>query len=268
MSQRIQNFCKIALIISALWLGACSGDKDEEESASTTPAPSDEDAPAAGSPLYVNVSTKYEGNENSVAQGSCYFETTDTVPSTKTCVIRIPELTLYFSDLHLSVGTSDATYCTQIAFSPYYYRKSNANPYADQDCTSGEFKECWGGAAPDIIEDFPKVKGLYFLPANSLFKSFKVTSTNSRFLADELNDISLYGNAGTCNNLATGARTTPLTNSNIEFTGGAGDYHDYTFTCADQWGELQYQITLVIADYDTPETPNTPGKDHFWDWDD
>ncbi len=232
------------------------------------------------SPLYIEVLKKYEKNENTTYAGSCKFETTDAIGSTKTCTIKIPELELYYSDLVFRVGSSMGAECEFVEFSPFYFRYSTANGYfpegtggADDDieCADPSETKCYGGAAPDILgAKFPASKSHYFLLANGEVSEFNLKSSNKRRLAggagQQINR-SLITNANVASNLAPGSRGVALT-----FGGGdpvdyvANSFVDYTASCRDKWANPLYHITLIISDEDVTPEPYDDAVDFFWDW--
>lgn len=255
-----------SLVVSATFVLSCSGKKSEEVVYLPEPTLSEK---VTGSPLYVLVSTNYEGATTKTTHGGCYFETTDTAPMGKSCTVRIPELTLHYSDLNFTLGSDDSATCAQVSFSPYYYRKSTANNYTapgdstTTDCSAGDDAKCWGGAAVTMISGFPKVTGSYFLPSNSASQTFTLKASNTLKIAN-VADLNLRGNANSCNNLPTGSRTAAIASPVVY--AGADDYYDYEIYCRDNWGAVKFMITLTIADYDTADSAADVSADHYYDW--
>ncbi|WP_413290395.1 hypothetical protein [Bdellovibrio sp. HCB337] len=253
------------LVLTLATITACTAPKADE--AASGDDSGDDTAQMEGSPLFIQVSSKYENSDLYANLGNCYLDSTTVFPATKACTIRVPELQLHFSDLSFRVGTGSTDTCALVSFQPYYYRKSDqagfvpAPGVAAVDCTDSSLKECWGGAAPAIIENFPTVGGSYFLPDVMTETTYNLKSSNSRYILASGDDASLLTNVGVANNLIDLA--TPVVSP--AYVGG-GAYQDYQVTCEDEWAEVLYAITLTIADDDTEATLNTPAKDHYFDW--
>lgn len=260
------GFLFASLLLSSAFVLSCSGKKTEEVIIASEPGLSEK---VTGSPLYVIVSTNYEGATTKTVQGGCYFETTDSAPMGKSCTVRIPELTLHYSDLSFTLGSDDAVTCAQVAFSPYFYRRSTANNFlapgdsATTDCTAGDEAKCWGGAAVTMVAGFPKVTGSYFLPAITASQTFTLKASNTLKLAST-SDVNLRGNINSCNNLPIASRTAAIATPVVY--DGADDYYDYEIYCRDKWGATKYMITLTIADYDTVDSAADVSSDHYYDW--
>ncbi len=223
-----------------------------------------------GEPLYLVLQSKYEtASETSVlTEGTCAANST--TPAA-TCTIRIPELRLYYSELRFTVGTTSSAGCSHVSFMPYNFRRATAstNFYGSStatDCTDSTKKECWGGAAKNILEnagvDFPANSGVYFLPSQQLQGSYKLNSSNSR-RSDDDKDESLFTNVNAANNLLVADRGNVFANTNGVYYSGTY-YRDYTISCRDDYGHAMYSITLTIEDMDTPTAEGV--EDLFYDW--
>lgn len=252
--------------VALSFLASCNGKKASEEYYSVT----DPKQKVAGSPLYVLVSTSYEGQTDSTTQGACYIDTTTAPPSATSCTVRIPELTLYYSDLHFEIGSNDAVTCAQVAFYPYYYRKDSTSAFTPPgdatpiDCTAGDNAKCFGGAAVTMLDKFPGLKGVYFLPMVVPKATFNLKSSNT-LRGDNLKDPALKTNVNAANNLASALRSTPIA-SPVTYDGTG--FQDYQISCNDAWGAPQYVLTLKVADYDTKVNEYDSTEDHFYDWGD
>jgi len=248
---------------------SCTGEKTADSSSTIAQDPEQK---MQGSPLYVEVSTIYEGGTDSTVEGRCNIDTTN--PSVhQTCTVRIPELRLHFSGLSFKIGTSSADTCAQISFQPYYYQRSSSAAYLPYGTTSIDCSAtppanagCYGGAAPALLKtDFPGFKGLYFLPAVSLTGTFTVPSSNSRIKDADYDSFST--NVDTCNNLSSSQRATP-TGTATTYYSGSNMYIDYAVSCNDVWANSQYSITLTIADDDSENTDYGATIDEYYDWGD
>ncbi len=226
----------------------------------------------AGSPLYIEVSTSYGSDSNtSVTWGSCYIDPTTAI-TTKACDVRVPELVLFHSKVTFKIGTTGTSSCEHVAFSPYYFRRSSSATYAPfvgaaggdlVDCSDSDEQKCWGGVAAAIVgAGFPKSRGVYFLPKVVESQSYTVDSVNDRRMADAASDRSFKTNVNVANNLATGARATPINNANLEYE--ATEFQDYEVTCFDKWFETKYNLTLTLGDDDTDDTPSSTDQKYDW----
>ena len=126
---------------------------------------------------------------------------------------------MYYSDIRFVVATKDQVTCELITFNPYRYLKSNApdfipDPPAGEeppepiDCSALSKEECWGGAAPFIIENFPADNGVYYLPDDGLSRVYNLPSGNSQ--RAESADRSGHTNANVTNNLPVQVEIQPL----------------------------------------------------------
>lgn len=255
----------LSFLTCAVLLSACSvPSSDSEDSPSVT----DPKQKVATSPLSVIVSTTFEGVNKAVTHGTCYFESTDVAPASKTCTIRIPELVLHFSQIDFAVGSNNSAICAQVSFYPYAYLRTTSNAYTppgDKDpinCTAGAHKSCWGGAAPKMIDQFPFVGGMYFLPEVDSTITYTLRSSNSYALGGS-KDPTLSTNVMVTNNLVD--RITSIV-SPVSYA-GADAFRDYIIQCSDQWGGAMFSIKLIIADNDTKASAAAPVSDEFYDWD-
>ena len=263
------------------------GDPDIEPDPNPDPNPNNNIPPEVFlSPLSILIFTKYEGKETGeVLAKACFLSPAASVGDTLECNLQIDELTLYYSDLKFVVATKDKQTCELISFIPYFYLKSNSavfppdapggeDPPEPIDCSALSKKECWGGAAPVLLEDFPVNTSRYFLPADGLSRTYELPSINT--LRQQGADRSLNTNVPYTNNLPASSRSTPVDSLRARYAGSIPDgyggsithYHDYQILCEDEWANTLYGITLTIGDDDSDGIAHDslPGKDRFWDW--
>lgn len=253
----------------------CSG---EAASGSGSGSSTDGGGPiiTSASPLSLEVSSNYEVEEDEAVGlretlGTCAIEP-GTLPfsgsglSDISCIIRVPELKLYYSDLTFTISANSGSRCTKVSFIPYAYRRSNNVAYTPKtgadpvDCQSGVEKVCYGGAGPDMIEDYPETNSVYFLASETKRQSFKLRSSNSR-RTDDKDRSMIVSNVNAANNLSN--RGTSMTSPVNYFQ---NSMNDYIFACEDPWFNALYSITLVIADDDNDTSG--PIRDERYDWGD
>jgi len=243
-------------------------------SASTTPVTTPPTATTT-SPLKLNIYAVYNNTNWEVPftfNGTTATECTATTAApTPTCTVAIPEGRLYYSDLHLQYSWYSSE-CKLMTFQPYYYQAANAQS-ADLswagaeliDCTTATTdKNCYGGAAPDLVSGFPDYRSLIYLPDESvgsaaLSEDSVLRSGHSRTYGSNravANDMT--GNkAASITAVGFGARDAYLANTFV----------DYKFSCRDDWYDaVTYEINLTITDEDTDGTPTNPALDHIKSW--
>lgn len=261
--------------LSTAFLISCSNSKPSTGGSSTGGTGGTGTGSSVSVPFLVEVRASYENNSSKTLFGSCSVSTSDPIGTTKTCTIRFPELLLYNSELEFYVATNNKNTCKKVSFVPYYYLKSNSSTMlidnsagTTADC-SGQASppECWGGAAPNIIEGFPASRGLYFLTVNQLSSKYELESSDIRQDGDT--DRSFRTNANVANNISLAMRNGPSIDiqNTIRYIGGGGsNFQDYEFTCWDEWANINYRFTLKIADDDTLDTASDTLFDFYWDW--
>lgn len=264
------NFCLFAV------LSAC--DKKVETTGDL--ASSDPDVAKSidklTSPFYVEVNIAPETLSNGPGSrsnfDSCVIKKGTATGTNMNCKIRIPEEQLYYSELDFKISTNSATFCNAIHFQPYYYLRSTSATYKDVtgttvDCSATPIsKSCFGGAAPDIVTDFPLSVGYYFLPKFELSHTYTLHSSNSRRITDRDGSM-FYSNVNAANNLVDRASSKSMS-GNATYA-GSNNFVDYSFSCTDKWANEIYKITLIIADDDEEDTESASGsKDVFYDWGD
>lgn len=226
--------------------------------------------------LYIKVSTQWEQTSTWLDVADCQVPlgTAPNLNHNQPCTMSVPEAKLHYSSVRFTVGTSDPTTCKIVRFYPYYYKGSNSNtfvPYWDPnsttafDCSATPGPgDCYNGPVKTLLSDFPKHNHKYFPTKFGLEASFDVDSANSKLQP---------GNLWVTNAISTtnGDRGSDLY---VDLAHTLQIYahdsmQDYVVTCEDEWGELQYRITLTLADEDTPSAQN-PGTflDNYLDWND
>lgn len=214
------------------------------------------------SALFVGISTTWVNTEEAKSFGSCVVSTMVQPETVSTCKLRVPEGQLYYSKLNITIGTKLADLCPVVRFTPYRYQISATDGYLTPDgselkCATeaGKTAGCWGGAATQMVPDFPKYKGVFQVSAytpNYTYESASDTVTG------------WYGsrtNRGVVNNLASADRAS---------TGIAGyiasSMVDYTIVCEDLWAHPIYTIVLTLVDEDTKGSDEHT-YDEIQDWD-
>lgn len=258
----------------------CSGNNSSglDDFSSTTPSSGTSTEAPSESPLYLIVTTKLDGTENTVVRTSnCHIPAgtaigTPGVPSAAyaSCSISIPELTLHHSSFKFIIGTTDANVCEKVIFRPFYYTRTlsslpqvGATPL---DCTvSPTPAGCFGGAAPAIVTDFPANRSMFHLPSANLSTTYNMKSLDERRADDKAFSVTLT-NADVANaNFDMTAGASPIVGSHGVYYDDAEDQMDsYVVSCEDAWATPIYTLTLTITDEDS--TSGGFVFDHIWDW--
>lgn len=219
------------------------------------------------SPLKLRIYTKYDQTEATISQtfletGTTNCEATDAAPIV-TCTIKIPEARLYYSNMTFTYSWRNDK-CKLMTFQPYYYRASIGSflpPWSESaiDCTKVPAPAtCWGGAAPHLVDTFPKNKAIIYLsdPSSS-------TAVQQQKILVSGYSLNYGSNRLTATDLAIANR-----GGNIAFANGdnylANTFQDYVFSCRDDWYDPQiYQITLQVEDENSYPPANV---DHIGTW--
>lgn len=263
---------KYVILFCAIFLFFISCGKKEENATTGSTTPTTPNTATGSSALYIEVYTRPESTPEGTKTlvDGCYISDTATVPTSDTCTINIPELTMHYSDIIFKVGTNSTSQCDMVSFRPYYYlRSTNAafvpvagRPTETKDCSiSGSEKFCYGGAAPEIVPSFGSYTGVYFLTNASIETEYTLPSANTRYGTSAAD--SLTTNADIANTLPSGSRGAPFVGSGVTYDGG-GIYYDYRVFCYDKWAGTRFSITLTLGDHDTEGTPSS--VDQFYDW--
>lgn len=241
----------------------------------------------AGSALYFRLGMKWESaaetaaftNLNRAESGDCIV--TSVTPDI-TCSFAIPEGQLYHSILQFRMGSKAAASCPILKFSPYYYRKSSASPVADDagtpadetapgynpaggdaelSCADGKEPLCYGGAAPHMVEGFPKNTGHYFLPQVTPETSYTLNSENklrsyygagvNYLVTNDLPTLDRAANANAPADIATSRERVGNT------------FNDYYIWCETFWAEPVFSIKVMISDENVDPDG---GLDQYPDW--
>ncbi|MFV3407079.1 hypothetical protein [Bdellovibrio bacteriovorus] len=243
----------------------------------------------AGAFVYLQVGTRWESAaENAAFKNWKTCAVSPSSPSTNIeCEVTVPEAQLYRSAVEFKVGSLNPAYCPILSFRPYYYKRSDSYPVTTPtgpvdengvptDVTSGGYipataeansnalscgantnvKECFGGAAPHLIEEFPKSTGKYFLTS---------VATSSSYILPSSNSVRYYGsfrvNFMVTNNLSAADRQNAVLGTVNERV--ADYFYDYEFECTSYWGERLFGITLTISD---ENWDSSGGADDYQDW--
>jgi hypothetical protein len=266
-----------ALLLAATLFAACgtksSGTSSTSSSPPRTPAPAPEVTESV--PLALAIYTKYDGYE--AVQYQTFLETgtekceASAADPSVTCTIQVDEARLYYGSLIFQFAR-DQSKCKILRFQPYFYRASSAAGFDPQwadstiDCsaTSPESPECYGGAAPAAVTDFPEFSHFIYLPDES-----KLASPLSADVEFKSGNSRKYGsNRHVCNDLDTADRNTTYTGAQLGVTGdgyAAGTMVDYYFACYDDWDDFTtYEIRVYVTD-ENSETGD-PGINHRTSW--
>jgi hypothetical protein len=259
----MKNMKKFIMLMTVVFVAACSEDKKTLATPSTSPDP-EEVFSAVDSPLYFQLGSRWEmdGEGSYELAKACEIPKLAPVGTSIPCHISVPEAKLYFSNLKFVVGTTMPAVCPRLIFSAYYYRRSNEpdfNPAGQTEainCSNTATKDdrrCYGGAAPAMFSDFPGSSGRYF---NTNLK------TQSTFDLPSENSTRWYGGSSV-NYLTTNIITDPtLVVTGNDADARAGQWQDYSVSCRDIWNEPIFEIEIFIQD----ENYDTTGSDHFTDW--
>lgn len=244
------------LLILNLFIG-CVADDAQKASSGTTAPPAGEETTSLA-PLALRISTTYSGTSTEEYQtftetGTRVCEAT-TSNKVVTCSIVVPEGRLYFSDLnfHMSWQISN---CKLLEFQPYYYLASKNAAFTPAwgtstvNCSVVPYaKDCYGGAAPQIVDDFPNFLGMIYFPDEGSTEEY-LTQTETIASAYSLK---YQSNRLTSNDLATSKQSSDQT---VEIAGdgySANNFVTYRYSCRDDWFDpVTYQITVNITDEDS-----------------
>lgn len=267
-----QNFILVLAIILSTVL-SCSEEPQplQQTTLPSVEEPVDSDI-SESAVLYLVFGTRWESE---AAGGftkwvSCEIPA-NSVQTSKTCTVSVPEARLYFSSVQFKVGTKIAASCPILSFHPHYYRRSDSNAYRSPDMKASDpaldcsgsrpvEKRCYGGAAPIMVESFPENAGTYILTHVSASSSYEMVSSNSK---------RSYGtnavNYMVTNDLLnrTTDQTDPLTSRYVDTDNPFLDYRVY---CANYWGEVTYAIDLVVSDENMDGAEGGTPHDDFPDW--
>lgn len=256
----------VLVSLSAL-LGCSGGPAATDDTGSTDPG-SEEAVLIATSPLYITLETQYDGDDNDGTSvenhGICNIDPDNLAANNINCTVTIPEGRLFYSNLTLNWGTGRPDLCPRIEFFPYYRKLSTSAAYVpaglinDVDCTDSTVVACYGGAALDIVPNFPINTGLWF-PTDKVTNITKVV--NSAWSLD-----SRYGNLHTCNNLSAAGRLADVTVGGTQQYESTWGFQDYLLKCVDPHQGTLFTITMIIEDEDTDASDTDLGNDEFYDW--
>ncbi|WP_413292159.1 hypothetical protein ACLSU7_12200 [Bdellovibrio sp. HCB185ZH] len=260
----MKKFILLSIILNALSstvISCGSPPKKETDLASTSP---DVEDLADDTALFLNVATRWETTPKDAPQShkTCAINTLAPLGDVLECTATIPEGQLYYSDVIFSIGTKVAALCPLVSIQFYHYIRSNSATYTPPgsdtsiDCSTKALrstnKKCWGGAAPQVIDEFPKNTGRYHLTAAGLSTSYTLKSSNS-IRWDNVNGGS---NLQSTNNLPSALRNAPIAGKYWVDTTSAATIletkmSDYWVTCEDLWAHPLYYIHLSLVDEDT-----------------
>jgi hypothetical protein len=257
-------------------------DSTTVDGGTTTPTPTDPSTPTPATPvstapISLQMFTKYEGSTSTfdlkfTETGTTLCETTDSNVSS-TCTVSVPEARLYYSSLNLKFEWKPDK-CKLLTFQPYYYQASNSNAYVPFngtdaiDCSGASearTKPCFGGAAPELVTDFPKYNQYIYFPdeTDPTARQSKLTTVPSAYSL-KLPAI----NRLTVNDLPFAKWTTGFSSADM---GGFADgyvmksFVTYQWTCRDDWYDpISYSMTLNVKDEDS-DTGRGPIND-FKTW--
>ncbi|WII71333.1 hypothetical protein QJS83_12755 [Bdellovibrio sp. 22V] len=259
----MKTTARLLIFIGLLSLFTACGEEPGVVALPSTDEPLN-DGVVDGTPLYLKLGLSWEGTDGKTIEriGNCSIPNLAPIGHLEECTISIPELKLYYSDVHFNVGTLADNSCAHINFSPYYYLRSTDAAYlppgetSTVDCSPTQKPaKCYGGAATNIAPDFPKNVGVYFLPSLNPSAIFTLKSENAT---------RLYGGARVnylaSNSLTKASQSVAEPPGLKERAGGAFNWVNYTFTCRDIWAKPLYTIELTI-------TEENKELDEFDDWD-
>lgn len=228
--------------------------------------------------LKLTVTGTWESSTITSFTDSCSIPAGSTIGTTANCTFRIPELTLYYSDLELQVAGSGNGQCALVSSSFYRYVVSTSAAFTPDgetaaiDCSGATLPipaKCFAGAARYITASSsslssPFTGGFYYNPtANTTSASYKINSSNRLRIADGNKDRSLLSsNVNVTNNLA-------IRNANINVAGAqyiANSMSDYQIVCRDRFATALFTINFTLADFDADGVPS--GVDEIYDWGD
>ena len=232
-----------------------------------------------------------------VRHGSCTIPL-DTqergVGSNITCNFKVPESELFHSAMGVVWGTDRGIeICSTKDFHPYYYiandSDTDANFFWDgnsdgTDCTdhfadgTPTAANCYNGAAKLMVPNpgnFPEVTSIRTSVAQD-----PSTPTVGRSGHFYMGGLAAPSNRYASNALVDRATSLPTFSTGTTLEGHDGyvgnSMQDYVIQCRDPFHELNYQITVIISDWDfTADSDNPVGVDnpddintnHYGDWD-
>lgn len=267
---------KISFLILVTILTAVLSCSEEPQALQQTTLPSVEEPVdtdiSETAALYLSFGTRWESDSaGSFTKWITCEIPANSVLTSKTCSVAVPEARLYYSSVQFKVGTKMAAACPIIYFEPYHYRRSDSNAYRSPDMkasdptldcsgTRPEEKRCYGGAAPIMVEEFPEDVGYYILSHVNTSTSYEMESSNSK---------RSYG-ASLVNYMVTNDlvnRTTDQADPlRTRFVDSDNPFTDYRAYCANYWGEVTYAIDLVIQDENMDGFEGGTPHDDFEDW--
>lgn len=244
---------------------SCAPPSDKATSSSTTTTTT-----TSTYPLYLSIQGLWENSASqSFSDASCFIPAGTTAGgagSAVNCTVKVPELTLHYSDIKFTIGTNSATVCSAVGFIPYYFKRSSSAVFqptgatAPSDCSGATTPVptvCYSGAAKSMVTSFPTYTGLYFLPGITTAQTYTLKSSST--LGTSLSDDVPVKNTNTnvSNGLAAVDRATLINNATIQYV--ASSMVDYSIGCYDQYGNSIYSLKLLLIDTDG-------ASDYFYDW--
>ncbi|WP_413582993.1 hypothetical protein [Bdellovibrio sp. HCB288] len=246
----------------ATTLISCGSPPEKEKGTSSEPSESPDIADLGDdTALYVSLSTNWVGSEIQQTHGICSVSTMVQPESTIDCKLKAPEGQLYYSATTLTLGTKIPQLCPVVRFVPYMYRISNSDMYVpsgEKDpikCATeaSTTPKCWGGAATQVVSDFPKF--------NATFQVSAFTPSYGYVIASNTELLWAAGNRMIVNNMPVADRGS----SQAGYIGGT--FRDYSIICLDLWAHPIYTINLTIVDEDTLNLEEDALYDEITDWD-
>lgn len=272
----------LSLLLSVGMLTGCKDKVKETSSSSDDGGGTDPSVPApsatAAAPMALKIYTKYFGMD--YANTLKFAETgTDTCTATAaspvvTCTVNVEEGRLYYSSVNFKYSWLP-TSCKMLIFQPYFYQASVSNAYIGPsqtsalDCSVAPLvlpSGCYGGAAVDLVPEFPKYWGLINFPLES---ALGTVNTNTVTLASAYAKKS-NSNRTAASDLPTAKVGTTFTSAQLGNIGDGyvgGSFVNYQFTCSDDYDDSQpYIINLKINDVDS--APGNPTINTYKSWKD
>ncbi|MEZ0392900.1 MAG: hypothetical protein ACAH59_11840 [Pseudobdellovibrionaceae bacterium] len=258
-------------------------------SGSTTPPDPGTPTATTAAPLSLRINRYYEGTETAQpvsfdVSGAITTTCEATVANPNvTCNVVLPEAELYFSKFKFLYSWVRSK-CKIMTFTPYHYMAARAGsinpPWAGGevvDCGARPLSaDCFGGAAKQVIEEYPKYWANIYVPEEDgsdtpLYEDAEFTSAwkntydSNRMMSNDIDaadvspGIDPLGSASTADN-------GDLYLGTVNQQGGEPPiYQDWTFTCKDDWyDDLTYQIHLNITDEDSDAGNPTVNHMHTW----
>ncbi|MNK38591.1 hypothetical protein D3C87_571840 [compost metagenome] len=285
------SFVILCGVLFTFVLGCSSPEETISGSEETPTEPTEPVEPDifVGSPLFLDFRSRWDTDKDEkdlpfkTYNGNCFIPPL-TPPesglgsSEKNCSITMPEAQMFYSETRFRIGSRVSSSCPIVKFRPYYYRRSLSasfgvpetggvidcrRSYVDSSMNTiyvPDSKECYGGAAPILVNDFPKNVGFYFLT---------VFADTSNFTLKASSNLRWYGgykvNYMLTNNLPAVDRPDPVISGSNSRAGAEADwanFYDYSITCESHWGAELYRLNIVISD----ENTNGSGLDEYTDW--